>query len=119
MELKDPELKEASGSGAVSVTDWNACYNSGDDMIALSCTVTTEDSRATITGVGLILNNSKGVILCSSYTDFTSGTKSAEPALNLPPNGLVVGDTVSGVVSGEADGEHYFFEQQLTITSCS
>ena len=118
MELKEPQLKEAAGSGAVSVTDWNACYNSGDDMIALSCTVTTEDSRATITGVGLILNNSKGVILCSTYTGLSGGTKSVNPSLNLPPNGLGVGDTVWAVVSGEVAGQHYFFEQELTIGSC-
>lgn len=121
MDAHDPKLEEASGGGLVTVSDWNACYNNADDVIALSCTVTTDDSSSTISGVGLILNNSDGKILCSSYTEFSGGTESATPALNLPANGLGVGDTVSGVVSGEV-GEvkeaHYFFEQRLTIGSC-
>jgi len=118
MAANDPKHKEASGSGAVKVSDWNVCYNSGDDVIALSCTVITNDSSATISGVGLMLNNSKGAILCSTYTELSGGTESVNPALNLPPNGLSVGDTVWGVVSGEVAGKHYFFEQQLTIGSC-
>jgi hypothetical protein len=112
----DPQPQRTSE--LVTVSDWNACYNSGEDVIALSCTVTASDSSATISGVGLILNNSQGKTLCSSYTEFSGGTESATPALNLPPNGLGVGDTVSGVVSGEVGEEHYFFQQQLTIGSC-
>jgi hypothetical protein len=118
MVANDPQHEEASDSGHVTVSEWNACYNRSDDIIVLSCTVTTNDSSATISGVGLILNNSHGMTLCSSYTEFSGGTESVTPALNLPPNGLGVGDTVSGVVSGEVGEQHYFFEQQLTIGSC-
>ena len=114
----DPKLEKASGGGLVTVSDWSACYNSGDDVIALSCTVTTDDSSPTISGVGLILNNSEGGILGSFYTEISGGSESVSPALNLPPGGLVVGDTVWGVVSGEVGRQHYFIEQQLTLSSC-
>ena len=106
------------GTELVHVRNWNACYNSGADVIALSCTVTTADSSATISAAGLILNDSKGMTLASSYAEFTSSSESVTLALNLPPNGLGVGDTVEGVVSGEVQGLHYFFEQRLTISSC-
>jgi hypothetical protein len=42
-------------------------------------------------------------------------SESVTPALNLPPGGLKVGDTVSAVVSGEMDDKHYFFEHELVI----
>ena len=60
MAANDPKLKKVSGSELVTVSDWNVCFNSGDDVIALSCKVTTNDSSSTISGVGLILNNAKG-----------------------------------------------------------
>lgn len=117
MTLNDP--KGGVGSGElVTVGDWKACYNEGDNVIALSCTVTTVDSDAAISGVGLILNNSAGVTLASTYTEFSSSSESVSPSINLPPGGLGVGDTVWGVVSGEVQGQHYFFEQELTISSC-
>lgn len=111
---------EGTGSGneLVTISAWDACFNSEDNIIALSCTVTTNDSSATITGVGLILNNAEGGTLCSTYTELSGGVESTNPALNLPPGGLAVGDTVWGVVSGEVDGTHYFFEEQLTIGTC-
>ena len=100
---------------SVAVTDWNACYNSGEGVISLSCTVATRNSAAAISGVGLILNNSAGSTLASTYTELSNPCGSVTPALNLPPGSLKVGDTVWGVVSGEVDGQHYFFEQQLVI----
>jgi len=105
-------------SESITVTDWKACYNSGDDVIALSCTVATNDSSPAISSVGLMLNNSAGKILASSYAEFSSHSQSASPSLNLPPTGLKVGDVVVGVVSGEAEGQHYFFEQELVIENC-
>ena len=101
----------------VSVSDWQACYNSGDNVIALSCKVTTVDAHATISGAGLILNNSAGATLGSSYTEF-GGVESVTVALNLPPGGVSIGDSVMGVVTGEVQGQHYFVEQQLTVASC-
>jgi hypothetical protein len=118
MSANNPKSQEATGGGLVTVTDWNACYNSGDDVIALSCTVAANDSSATISGVGLILNNSKEMIIGSFYTEFSGGVESATPALNLSPSGIAVGDTVWGVVSGEVQGKHYFIEQKLTVSSC-
>jgi hypothetical protein len=103
---------------SVAVTDWNACYNSGEGVISLSCTVTTKGSSAAISGVGLILNNSQGSTLASSYTELSNNCQSVTPALNLPPGGLKVGDTVWGVVSGEVHDQHYFFEQKLVIETC-
>ena len=107
--------KTGGANESVVVTDWNACYNSGDAMISLSCTVTTSDSTAAISGVGLILNNSQGMTLVSSYAELSNDCESVNPALNMPPGGLKVGDTVWGVVSGEVRGQHYFFEQELVI----
>jgi len=110
--------KNATANELVTVTDWVACYNSSENIIALSCTVTTSDSSPTISGVGLILNTADGATLASFYTNASSGSETVNPALNLPPGGLRVGATVWGVVSGECDGQHYFFEQKLTITKC-
>ena len=118
MAANDPKLEATSRNSLVTVSNWKACYDSNDNVIALSCTVTTVDSSATISGVGVILNNSEGITLASTYTELSNGSKSANPALNLPPGGLGAGDTVWGVVSGEADGQHYFFEQELTIGTC-
>ena len=108
----------ATGNELVKVTNWTACYNSADNIIALSCSVTTADSNPSISGVGLMLNTSKGATLASFYTGLSGGSETANPALNLPPGGLAVGDTVWGVVSGECDLRHYFFEEKLTITAC-
>jgi len=109
---------KATGNELVTVTNWTACYNSGENIIALSCTVATADASATISGVGLILNTSDGATLASSYTESSGGSETVNPALNLPPGGLKVGSTVWGVVSGECEGQHYFFEEKLTITTC-
>jgi len=110
--------KTGGANESVAVTGWNACYNSGDEVISLSCTGTTSDSSAAISGVGLILNNSKGSTLASTYAELSNGCESVTPALNIHPYGLQLGDTVYGVVSGEAQGHHYFFEQKLVIGTC-
>ena len=109
---------KATGNELVKVTNWTACYNSAENIIALSCTVATSDATATISGVGLILNTSDGVTLASSYTESSGGSETVNPALNLPPGGLEVGGTVWGVVSGECQGQHFFFEEKLTISTC-
>ena len=110
--------KTEDANESVTVTDWNACYNSGEGVISLSCTVAAKDSSASISGVGLVLNNSEGATLGASYADLSNGSESATPALNLPPGNLKVGDTVWGVVTGEANDQHYFFEQELVIENC-
>ena len=110
--------KTGGANELVAVTGWNACYNSGEGVIALSCTITTSDSLPGISGVGLMLNNSKGSTLASTYAELSNECESVTPALNLPPGGLKVGDTVWGVVSGEARGQHYFFEEELVIETC-
>jgi hypothetical protein len=107
-----------SPSGGVNVTNWNACHNSGEDIISLSCTVTAADSSAGITGVGVILNTNAGATLGSSYNESSGGSASATPAINLPTGGLKAGDSVMGVVSGECNGQHFFFEKELTIGNC-
>ena len=102
----------------VTVSDWSACYNKTDDTVVLSCTITTDDGSSTISGVGLILNNAKGVTLASFYTEFSDGNKSVTPALNMPPGRVGLGDDVSAVASGQAGGQHFFFQQNLTVGSC-
>ena len=110
--------KTGDGNKSVKVTDWNACYNSGEDVISLSCTVATKHSSAAISGVGLILNDSQGKSLASTYAELSNGSQSVTPAINLPPGDLKVGDTVWGVVSGEVNEHHYFFEEKLVIEAC-
>src|SRR5258708_275620 len=117
MAANEPKPGSASPADLVTISNWQACYNSGDGMVVLSCTVTTRGSSAGISGAGLILNNSAGATLGTSYTEF-SGSESVNLALNLPPGGISVGDSVVGVVSGEVQGQHYFIEQRLTISSC-
>jgi len=102
----------------VAVTNWKACYNSGDEMIVLSCTVTTNDSSSSIDGAGLILNSNSGIILASTYNELSNGSKAVSPSLNIPRGSLQAGATVMGVVTGEAEGDHFFFEQELVIEDC-
>ena len=118
MSANQSKVKNATGNELVKVTDWTACYNRGDNIIVLSCTVATSDASATISGVGLLLNTSNGATLASFYTGLSGGSETVSPALNLPPGGLRIGDTVWGVVSGECQGQHYFFEEELTISTC-
>ena len=110
--------KTGGANDSVVVTSWNACYNSGEVVMSLSCTVTSSDSSAAISGVGLMLNDSRGITLTSTYAELSNDCESVTPALNIPPGGLKVGDTVRGVVSGEARGQHYFFEEELVIGTC-
>ena len=110
--------KTGGANESVLVTDWSACYNSGEGVISLSCKVTTSDASPAISGVGIMLNNSRGSTLASTYTDLSNDCESVTPALNIPPGGLKVGDIVMGVVSGEVQGQHYFFEKKLVIETC-
>jgi hypothetical protein len=105
-----------TGSGSVRISEWNACYNSGDAVIALTCVVTS--SSADISAVGLMLNSGAGATLASTYFEMSTNSDSVTPALNLPLGSLSVGATVYGVVSGEANGQHFFFEEKLTIVNC-
>jgi hypothetical protein len=107
-----------SKAGGVAVTNWMACYNSGDEMVVMSCTVTTKNSSSSIVGVGLILNDNSGTILASTYNEVSNGSESVSPSLNIPRGSLQAGATVMGVVTGEADGDHFFFEQELVIVNC-
>jgi hypothetical protein len=118
MAANNPKLGASTGPSLVTVSDWVACYNKADDIIALSCTIRTNDSSATITGVGLILNNEKGITVGSFYTALSNGCEFVNPSINLPPGGLQEGETVWGVASGEVHKQHYFFEEKLTLGSC-
>ncbi len=118
MAEKKPQLEQPSKTEVVSISDWVVCHNSDDDFMVLSCTVTSADSSAGITGVGLILNTHDGTTLASVYTAMSSGSEIAYPALNLMPGQLSVGDNVSAVAQGECNGQHFFLEQELTIGNC-
>lgn len=107
-----------SNNGAttnVSVGEWNVCYNANDGIVALTCVVTS--TQADISGAGLMLNDSHGSTLVSNYFEF-SDSESVSMALNVPLGNLNVGDIVFGVASGEAGGQHFFFEDKLTIADC-
>ena len=67
---------------SVKVSSWSACYNDGDGIIALSCTVSTTGKG--ITGIGLILNDAGGDTLASTYVELSEGTGSASPSIDLP-----------------------------------
>ena len=110
--------KTGNPNELVAVTDWKACYNKDEGVLSLSCTVASKDPSKAISGVGLLLNNSQGSTLASTYTDLSNASESVTPALNLPPGDLKVGDTVWGAVSGEVNDQHYFFEQELLIEPC-
>src|SRR4051812_16937781 len=97
------------GSSA-NVSAWSACLNNADGMIVASCTVAGDD----ISGVGLIVNTGAGQTIASCYTELSGGCMSASPSLNLAPNGLGEGDTVLLAASGEADGQHFFFEEKVS-----
>ena len=102
----------------VAVSDWNACYNIPDNLLVVSCTVSSADGSQLITGVGLIVNNAEGATLASFYNGMSSGSEQVYPALNLEPGSLHVGDVVWAVTQGECEGQHFFVEQELTIDHC-
>lgn len=108
----------SSNGEIVTVSDWNACYNSGDNIIVVSCTVSSADGSASITGVGLLVNDSEGCTLSSFYNSSSSGSETVYPAFNLSPGQLSVGQVVWGVVQGECGGRHFLIEQELTISVC-
>lgn len=110
--------EKTSENHIVAVNDWTACYNSPENLLVLSCTVSTTDGSADITGIGLLVNDAEGNTLASFYNTSSSGSESVNPAVNLPPHDLKVGDSVWGVVQGECSGQHFFFEQELTISTC-
>jgi hypothetical protein len=97
-----------------NVGGWSACLNTADGTIVASCAVT----GGGISGVGLVLNTGDGQVLASVYTELSGGCDSASPSINLPQGDLNEGDTVLLAASGQADGEHFFFEEKLTIGSC-
>lgn len=106
-----------SANHLVTINDWQACINSNDGIVVLSCTVTAVDSGATVAGAGLILNNSGGEVVGSSYAEFTN-SNSMNLSLNLPAGDIKVGDSIAGVASGEVQGQHFFIQQELTVGSC-
>jgi hypothetical protein len=108
----------SSNGDIVTVSDWNACYNSSDNVFVVSCIVASGNGSASITGVGLLVNNLEGNLLASFYNSSSSGSETVYPAFNLPPGKLSVGDVVWGIVQGECDGQHFFTEQELTIVEC-
>ena len=102
----------------VTVSDWSACYNIPDNLLIVSCTVSSADASQLITGVGLIVNNAEGATLASFYNGMSSGSEHVYPAFNLEPGPLHVGDAVWAVAQGECGGQHFFVEQELTIGNC-
>ena len=102
----------------VTVSDWSACYNIPDNLLVVSCTVSSADANHLITGIGLLVNNAEGATLASFYNGMSSGSEHLCPASNLEPGHLHVGDTVWAIAQGECAGQHFFVEQELTIGRC-
>ncbi len=107
-----------SDGDIINVSDWIACYNSGDNVIVVSCTVSSADGSASITGIGLLVNDSEGSTLSSFYNSSSSGSETVYPAFNLPPGNISVDDSVWGIVQGECNGQHFFVEKELTVGNC-
>lgn len=110
--------EKSSADQIVAVSDWNACYNDPENLLVISCAVSTSDVSANITGIGLLVNDAEGKTLVSFYNSSSSGSEAVYPAVNLPPHKLKVGDLVWAVVQGECSGQHFFFEQELPIGTC-
>jgi len=108
----------SSHHDVVTASDWQACYNSSDNLLVVSCTVSSADSGASITGVGLVVTDAEGSTLASFYNSFSSGSETVYPAFNLPLGKLSLGDAVFGVVQGECGGQHFFLEEEMTIANC-
>ena len=106
------------GAASVSISNWNACYNAGSGIVALSCRVTAAEGEALISAVGLVLNDGAGNEIASMYVELAEETSLASPALNVPAGTLKLGDQVIAAATGEADGEHFFFEQTLSVENC-
>lgn len=102
----------------VNVSDWSACYNVPDNLLVVSCTVSSADGSHLITGIGLIVNNAEGATLASFYNGMSSGSEHVYPAFNLEPGSMHVGDAVWAVAQGECAGRHFLVEQELTIGQC-
>lgn len=117
MKMLFPLDTDTSGNDGVTVSDWAACLEQG--TLALSCTVTTNDSSATITSAVLSATNSDDTDLVACGASLSSGVETVFPSLNLPSSGLSVGDSITAAVGGEADGEHYFFTQSITLAACT
>ena len=107
-----------SSNDTVTVSDWSACYNIPDNLLVVSCTVSSADASHLITGIGLIVNNAEGATLASFYNGMSSGSEQVYPAFNLEPGPLHVGDAIWAVAQGECAGQHFFVEQELTIGHC-
>ena len=102
----------------VTVSDWSACYNIPDNLLVVSCTVSSVDASHLITGIGLIVNNAEGTTLASFYNGMSAGSENVNPSFNLGPGPLHAGDTVWAVAQGECGGQHFFVEEELTIGQC-
>jgi len=98
----------------VSTSDWSASINSDDGMLVVSYTVAADSGS--LGGVGLVVSNSGGHTVATAYVDLTGDANSASPAINVPADGVAVGDTVVAAATGEAGGEHFFEEKRLTVT---
>jgi len=101
-------------SSNANVSGWSACFNTTEGTIVASCTITGDG----ITGVGLIVNTGAGELVASCYTELAGGSSSASPSVNLVSKTVKEGDTLLLAASGEADGQHFFFEEKITIGTC-
>lgn len=107
-----------SSNDIVTVSDWSACYNIPDNLLVVSCSISSADASHLITGIGLIVNNAEGETLASFYNGMSEGSEHVYPAFNLEPGSLHIGDGVFAVAQGECGGQHFFVEQELTIGNC-
>src|SRR5262245_19283651 len=105
MSANEAKLAEAAGNASVAVKDWSVCYNPGEEVIAVECTVVTiDDGPPSITGIGLVLNDGSGNELSASYTQLNNPTSGTMTSMNLPSKTSPVGKTVLSAVTGQAGG---------------
>ena len=83
-----------SSHHVVTASDWKACYNSSDNVLVVSCTVSSADSSPSIRGGGLVVNDAEGSTVASYYNSFSTSSEAVYPAFNLPLGKLSIGDAV-------------------------
>lgn len=66
----------------------------------------------------MLVNSSGGATLAWFYNGMSAGSEQVYPAFNLEPGHVHVGDAVWAVAQGECGAQHFFVEQELTISHC-
>lgn len=102
----------------VSITDWEACYNSVSGQLSAYATVTSNDSGDPITGIGITAYTSDGVTMLSlQYTNGFSG-QSVATSIGTTRYAPSMGSQIMCIVYGWTEQSNFFTMQTLSVGSC-